>query len=65
MNTARDFRAAKDGEPAVARDPDELTDDQLESVLGGLARPWIDGLSAPVTHRATEGPAVVPPALVA
>lgn len=65
MNTSRDFRATKDAEASVARDADELTDDQLEFVLGGLARPWIEGMSAPVSHRATEASADAPPALVA
>jgi hypothetical protein len=65
MNTPRDFRAPQDGEPGVARDPDELSDDQLELVMGGLARPWIEGMSAAVPRRATDGSSDAASALVA
>lgn len=65
MNVPRDLRAAPDGQSAGVRDPDELSDDQLEFVLGGLARPWTEGLAAPSTRRAAEGPSDAASALVA
>lgn len=64
MNVPRGVPPTADG-CVVGAATGELSDDELEHVFGGLARPYLGDDSALAVRRTMESPAPASPALVA